>query len=75
MSLFYSLIYSFGMAINLDEDTHSAFNRMSTFMNGHGVYGPSCFLYSQYGGVGDIIQGYCRYVRSLTINHLTITKV
>ncbi|TIB95567.1 WD40 repeat-like protein [Wallemia mellicola] len=48
------------MAINLDEDTHSAFNRMSTFMNGHGVYGPSCFLYSQYGGVGDIIQGYCR---------------
>ena len=55
-----SLLLSFGMACSLDEDSHATLDRISTFLHSHGAYGASSFLYAQYGGVGDIIQGYCR---------------
>ncbi|TIB63258.1 hypothetical protein E3P77_03579 [Wallemia ichthyophaga] len=71
--LFHSLVFSFGMAISLFEPSHQVLDRIASYLHAHGAYGPSSFLYAQYGGVGDIIQGYCRSsaVRGTTfiLNH------
>lgn len=37
--------------------------RLRRYMKAAGRYGRSPFLIAQYGGVGEIIQGFCRYVK------------
>jgi RAB protein geranylgeranyltransferase component A len=48
----------------IPEDTVSALQRLGRFLTSSGRYGTSPFLVAQYGGLNEILQGFCRYVGS-----------
>jgi RAB protein geranylgeranyltransferase component A len=49
----------------IPEDTVSALQRLGRLLASSGRYGTSPFLVAQYGGLDEILQGFCRYVGSL----------
>jgi Rab proteins geranylgeranyltransferase component A len=52
----------FGIALcpSQSDATSSAMDRLQTHLNSVGKYGNSAYLVPQYGGAGEIAQGYCR---------------
>lgn len=42
-----------------------ALHRIRKYLSAVGRFGRSPFLLAQYGGIGEIIQGFCRYVAHL----------
>ena len=45
---------------SLSEPSASALARTRRYLRSIGRYGPSAFLVGQYGGAGEIAQGFCR---------------
>lgn len=43
-----------------DETASPALERARKYLRSIGRYGPSAFLVGQYGGAGEVAQGYCR---------------
>ena len=62
-----SVIYAISHSSTLDEPTLPALLRTRRYLRSIGRYGPGAFLVGQYGGAGEVAQGFCRYVYLKTV--------
>ncbi|WWC68661.1 uncharacterized protein I206_102593 [Kwoniella pini CBS 10737] len=59
-SLSNSIIYAISHCSTADEPTLEALKRTRRYLKSIGRYGNSAFLIGQYGGAGEVAQGFCR---------------
>ncbi|KAE8267678.1 hypothetical protein A4X09_0g4670 [Tilletia walkeri] len=55
-----ALAYGVALCSSQQEPTSQALNKMRTHMRSMGKYGQGAYLVGQYGGAGELAQGYCR---------------
>lgn len=55
-----AITYGIALATSSQESTSTAMSRIKTHLLSVGRYGNAAYLVAQYGGMGDIVQGYCR---------------
>lgn len=60
-SLAQRIAYAISHCSSLSEPSSSALERTRRYLKSIGRYGPAAFLVGQYGGAGEIAQGFCRY--------------
>ncbi|KAK9897729.1 FAD/NAD(P)-binding domain-containing protein [Cystobasidium minutum MCA 4210] len=54
------IMYAAALSVSEQAMTKSAVAHLKKYMRSTGKYGKSPFLLGQYGGIGEIIQGFCR---------------
>ncbi|KAK0528301.1 hypothetical protein OC835_004719 [Tilletia horrida] len=59
-SLASALSYGVALCASQEESTTSALAKMHTHLRSIGKYGQGAYLVGQYGGAGELAQGYCR---------------
>ncbi|KAE8260774.1 hypothetical protein A4X13_0g154 [Tilletia indica] len=55
-----ALAYGVALCSSQQEPTSQALSKMRTHMRSMGKYGQGAYLVGQYGGAGELAQGYCR---------------
>ncbi|CAD7066678.1 unnamed protein product [Tilletia caries] len=55
-----ALTYGVALCSSRQEPKHLALEKMRTHMRSMGAYGQGAYLVGQYGGAGELAQGYCR---------------
>lgn len=55
-----ALTYAVAHAGAADEPALAALQRARRYLRSIGRYGPRAFLVAQYGGAGEVAQGFCR---------------
>ncbi|EJD00808.1 FAD/NAD-binding domain-containing protein [Fomitiporia mediterranea MF3/22] len=55
-----SLTYALALCKTASDPTLPALQRIKQYLRSAGRYGPSPFLVGQYGGLGELAQGFCR---------------
>lgn len=55
-----SIVHGVSMCWDDNEPAYTAMERTRRTLRGYGRYGPSPFLVGQYGGAGELAQGFCR---------------
>ncbi|WVQ79147.1 hypothetical protein IAT38_001243 [Cryptococcus sp. DSM 104549] len=55
-----SITYAIAHCTSLTDETLPALLRTRRYLKSIGRYGPSAFLVGQYGGAGEVAQGFCR---------------
>ena len=59
-----SVTYAIAHCTSPSDPTLPALLRARRYLESVGRYGPGAFLVGQYGGAGEVAQGFCRYVFS-----------
>ncbi|KAJ8508448.1 hypothetical protein ONZ45_g9293 [Pleurotus djamor] len=54
------ICFALAHAVAISDPTLPALTRIRRYLRSHGRYGPSSFIVGQYGGAGEIAQGFCR---------------
>ncbi|KDQ28838.1 hypothetical protein PLEOSDRAFT_39065 [Pleurotus ostreatus PC15] len=54
------ICFALAYCFHPSDPTENALIRIRRYLRSHGRYGPSSFIIGQYGGAGEIAQGFCR---------------
>ncbi|KAF4574486.1 Rab proteins geranylgeranyltransferase component A [Pleurotus pulmonarius] len=54
------ICFALAYCFHPSDSTPNALSRIRRYLRSHGRYGPSSFIIGQYGGAGEIAQGFCR---------------
>ncbi|CAO1629432.1 unnamed protein product [Sympodiomycopsis kandeliae] len=55
-----AIVYGIALSPDASLSTREGITRIQSHLKSIGQYGNSAYLVTQYGGIGDLIQGYCR---------------